>query len=141
MKRMMFLFVLALCMAGCTAQTRIEMAGCTAQTRIERVQMPVPAAESIAAEDATTEGEEVHSDAQSISSPTRTIRETVELGQEDTEPEPLSCPVCGGETARQQKIELGEWCTLYTEACPQERMGCPAARRGMLYRQRFAVKV
>ena len=68
MKRMMFLFVLALCMAGCTAQTRIE-----------RVQMPVPAAESIAAEDATTEGEEVHSDAQSISSPTRTIRETVEL--------------------------------------------------------------
>lgn len=83
MKRMMFLFVLALCMAGCTAQTRIE-----------RVQMPVPAAESIAAEDATTEGEEVHSDAQSISSPTRTIRETVELGQEDTEPEPVSCPVC-----------------------------------------------
>ena len=113
MKRMMLLFALALCLTGCTAQTRIE-----------RVQMPVPAAESIAAEDATTEGEEVHSDAQSISSPTRTIRETVELGQEDTEPEPLSCPVCGGETARQQKIELGEWCTLYTEACPQERMGC-----------------
>ena len=107
MKRMMLLFALALCLTGCTAQTRIE-----------RVQMPVPAAESIAAEDATTEGEEVHSDAQSISSPTRTIRETVELGQEDTEPEPLSCPVCGGETARQQKIELGEWCTLYTEACP-----------------------
>ena len=110
---MMLLFVLALCMAGCTAQTRIE-----------RVHLPAPAAESIAAEDATTEGEEVHSDAQSISSPTRTIRETVELGQEDTEPEPLSCPVCGGETARQQKIELGEWCTLCTEACPQERMGC-----------------
>ena len=100
------------------------MAGCTAQTRIERVQMPVPAAESIAAEDATTEGEKVHSDAQSISSPTRTIRETVELGQEDTEPEPVSCPVCGGEMVTQQKIELGEWCTLCTEACPQERMGC-----------------
>ena len=48
----------------------------------------------------------------------------MELGQDDVEPEPLSCPVCGGETARQQKIELGEWCTLYTEACPQERMGC-----------------
>ena len=93
MKRMMFLFVLALCMAGCTAQTRIE-----------RVQMPVPAAESIAAEDATTEGEEVHSDAQSISSPTKTIRETVELGEEDTEPEPVSCPVCGGEMVTQQKI-------------------------------------
>ena len=113
MKRMMLLFALALCMAGCTAQTRIE-----------RVQMPVPAAESIAAEDATTEGEEVHSDAQSISSPTRTIRETVELGQEDTEPEPLSCPVCGGEMVTQQKIEPTEWCTLCTEACPQERMGC-----------------
>ena len=113
MKRMMFLFVLALCMAGCTAQTRIE-----------RVHLSAPAAESIAAEDATTEGEEVHSDAQSISSPTKTIRETVELGQEDTEPEPLSCPACGGEMVTQQKIELGEWCTLYTEACPQERMGC-----------------
>lgn len=113
MKKFLFPFVVALCLTGCTAQTRIE-----------RVQMPAPSAESIAAEDATTEGEEVHSDAQSISSPTRTIRETVELGQEDTEPEPLSCPVCGGETARQQKIELGEWCTLYTEACPQERMGC-----------------
>ena len=113
MKRMMFLFVLALCMAGCTAQTRIE-----------RVQMPVPAAESIAAEDATTEGEEVHSDAQSISSPTRTIRETVELGQEDTEQEPVSCPACGGEIVLQQKVEPTEWCTLCTEACPQERMGC-----------------
>lgn len=113
MKRMMFLFVLALCMAGCTAQTRIE-----------RVQMPVPAAESIAAEDATTEGEEVHSDAQSISSPTKTIRETVELEEEDTEPEPVSCPAWGGEMVTQQKIELGEWCTLCTEACPQERMGC-----------------
>ena len=105
----MLLFVLALCMAGCTAQTRIE-----------RVQMPAPPAETNLLE---REGE-VYPDAQSISSPTRTIRETVELGQEDTEPEPLSCPVCGGETARQQKIELGEWCTLYTEACPQERMGC-----------------
>lgn len=72
----------------------------------------------------TTEGEEVYPDAQPIASPIRTIRETVELGQDDVEPEPLSCPVCGGETARQQKIELGEWCTLYTEACPQERMGC-----------------
>lgn len=108
-ERMMLLFVLALCMAGCTAQTRIE-----------RVQMPAPPAETNLLE---REGE-VYPDAQSISSPTRTIRETVELGQEDTEPEPLSCPVCGGETARQQKIELGEWCTLYTEACPQERMGC-----------------
>ena len=114
MKRMMFLFVLALCMAGCTAQTRIE-----------RVHLSAPAAESIAAEDATTEGEEeAYPDAQSSSSPTKTIRETVELGQEDTEPEPLSCPACGGEMVTQQKIELGEWCTLYTEACPQERMGC-----------------
>ena len=48
----------------------------------------------------------------------------MELGQEDTEPEPVSCPVCGGEMVTQQKIELGEWCTLCTEACPQERMGC-----------------
>ena len=48
----------------------------------------------------------------------------MELGEEDTEPEPVSCPVCGGEMVTQQKIELGEWCTLYTEACPQERMGC-----------------
>lgn len=119
MKRMMLLFALALCLTGCTAQTRIE-----------RVQMPVPAAESIAAEDATTEGEEVHSDAQSISSPTRTIRETVELGQEDTEPEPLSCPVCGGETARQQKIELGEWCTLYTGSLPAGADGLPARYPG-----------
>ena len=109
MKRMMFLFVLALCMAGCTAQTRIE-----------RGQMPATLAETNLLE---REGE-VYPDAQSISSPTKTIRETVELGQEDTEPEPLSCPVCSGEMVTQQKIELGEWCTLYTEACPQERMGC-----------------
>ena len=68
MKRMMFLFVLALCMAGCTAQTRIE-----------RVQMPAPSAEGIAAEPNPTEGEEAYPDAQSISSPTKTIRETVEL--------------------------------------------------------------
>ena len=52
------------------------------------------------------------------------IRETVELGQEDTEPEPVSCPVCGGEIVLQQKVEPTEWCTLCTEACPQERMGC-----------------
>ena len=107
--------------------------------------MPAPSAESIATEDATTEGEEeAYPDAQSISSPTKTIRETVELGQEDTEPEPLSCPVCSGEMVTQQKIELGEWCTLYTEACPQERMGCLhaiQARRGVLYRQRSAVRV
>lgn len=114
MKRMMFLFVLALCMAGCTAQTRIE-----------RMQMPGLPAEGVSAEMNLPEREEeAYPNEQSISSPTKTIRETVELGQEDTEPEPLSCPVCGGETARQQKIELGEWCTLYTEACPQERMGC-----------------
>ena len=70
--------------------------------------MPAPSAESIATEDATTEGEEeAYPDAQSISSPTKTIRETVELGQEDTEPEPLSCPVCSGEMVTQQKIELG----------------------------------
>ena len=114
MKRMMFLFVLALCMAGCTTQTRIE-----------RVHLPAPPADGVSAETNLPEREEeAYPDAQSISSPTKTIRETVELGQEDTEPEPLSCPVCGGETARQQKIELGEWCTLCTEACPQERMGC-----------------
>lgn len=77
---MMLLFVLALCMAGCTAQTRIE-----------RVQMPAPPAETNLPE----REEEAYPDAQSISSPTRTIRETVELGQEDTEPEPVSCPVCG----------------------------------------------
>lgn len=105
----MLLFVLALCMAGCTAQTRIE-----------RVQMPATLAETNLPE----REEEAYPDAQSISSPTRTIRETVELGEEDTEPEPVSCPVCGGEMVTQQKIELGEWCTLYTEACPQERMGC-----------------
>lgn len=110
---MMLLFVLALCMAGCTAQTRIE-----------RVQMPAAPVESIAIEDATTEGEEVYPDAQPISSPIRTIRETVELGQEDTEPEPVSCPACGGEMVTQQKIEPTEWCTLCTEACTQERMGC-----------------
>ena len=45
MKRMMFLFVLALCMAGCTAQTRIE-----------RVQMPAAPVESIAIEDARPKG-------------------------------------------------------------------------------------
>ena len=61
---MMLLFVLAICMAGCTAQTRIE-----------RVQMPAPPAETNLIE---REGE-VYPDAQSISSPTRTIRETVEL--------------------------------------------------------------
>ena len=114
MKRMMFLFVLALCMAGCTAQTRIE-----------RVHLPAPPADGVSAETNLPEREEeAYPDAQSISSPTRTIRETVELGEEDTEPEPVSCPVCGGEMVTQQKIELGEWCTLYTEACPQERMGC-----------------
>lgn len=112
MKRMMLLFALALCMAGCTAQTRIE-----------RVQMPAPPAETNLLE---REGE-VYPDAQSISSPTRTIRETVELGQEDTEPEPLSCPVCGGEMVTQQKIELGEWCTLYTEACPLSRSEASSA--------------
>ena len=64
MKRMMLLFALALCMAGCTAQTRIE-----------RVQMPAPPAETNLLE---REGE-VYPDAQSIYSPTRTIRETVEL--------------------------------------------------------------
>lgn len=83
-----------------------------------------------------SKGGEVYPDAQSIYSPTRTIRETVELGQEDTEPEPVSCPVCGGEMVTQQKIELGEWCTLCTEACPQERMGClraiPGAKRPLL---------
>lgn len=114
MKRMMFLFVLALCMAGCTAQTRIE-----------RVHLPAPPADGVSAETNLPEREEeAYPDAQSISSPTKTIRETVELGQEDTEPEPLSCPACGGEMVTQQKIELGEWCTLCTEACPQERMGC-----------------
>lgn len=114
MKRMMFLFVLALCMAGCTAQTRIE-----------RVHLPAPPADGVSAETNLPEREEeAYPDAQSISSPTRTIRETVELGQEDTEPEPLSCPVCGGEMVTQQKIEPTEWCTLCTEACPQERMGC-----------------
>ena len=114
MKRMMFLFVLALCMAGCTAQTRIE-----------RVHLPAPPADGGSAETNLPEREEeAYPDAQSISSPTRTIRETVELGQEDTEPEPLSCPVCGGEMVTQQKIEPTEWCTLCTEACPQERMGC-----------------
>lgn len=80
MKRMMLLFVLALCMAGCTAQTRIE-----------RVQMPATLAETNLPE----REEEAYPDAQSISSPTKTIRETVELGEEDTEPEPVSCPVCG----------------------------------------------
>lgn len=114
MKRMMFLFVLALCMAGCTAQTRIE-----------RVHLPAPPADGVSAEMNLPEREEeAYPDTQSISSPTRTIRETVELGQEDTEPEPVSCPACGGEMVTQQKIELGEWCTLCTEACPQERMGC-----------------
>lgn len=114
MKRMMFLFVLALCMAGCTAQTRIE-----------RVHLPAPPAEGVSAEMNLPEREEeAYPNEQSISSPTRTIRETVELGQEDVEPEPLSCPACGEEMVTQQKIELGEWCTLYTEACPQERMGC-----------------
>ena len=84
MKRMMLLFALALCLTGCTAQTRIE-----------RVQMPATLAETNLPE----REEEAYPDAQSISGPTKTIRETVELGQEDTEPEPLSCPVCGGETA------------------------------------------
>lgn len=111
---MMLLFVLALCMAGCTAQTRIE-----------RVHLPAPPADGVSAETNLPEREEeAYPDAQSISSPTKTIRETVELGQEDTEPEPVSCPACGGEMVTQQKIELGEWCTLCTEACPQERMGC-----------------
>lgn len=110
----MLLFVLALCMAGCTAQTRIE-----------RVHLPAPPADGVSAETNLPEREEeAYPDAQSISSPTKTIRETVELGQEDTEPEPVSCPACGGEMVTQQKIELGEWCTLCTEACPQERMGC-----------------
>ena len=114
MKRMIFLFVLALCMAGCTAQTRIE-----------RVHLPAPPADGVSAETNLPEREEeAYPDAQSISSPTKTIRETVELGQEDTEPEPVSCPVCGGEIVLQQKVEPTEWCTLYTEACPQERMGC-----------------
>ena len=99
MKRMMFLFVLALCMAGGTTQTRSE-----------RVHRPAPPADGVSAETNLPEREEeAYPDAQSISSPTKTIRETVELGQEDTEPEPLSCPVCGAETARQQKIERGEW--------------------------------
>ena len=102
------------------APPRPESSGCRCQSQRQKA-LPQ---RMIAAEDATTEGEKVHSDAQSISSPTRTIRETVELGQEDTEPEPVSCPVCGGEMVTQQKIELGEWCTLCTEACPQERMGC-----------------
>lgn len=114
MKKTLLVLILSLCLAGCTAQTRIEP-----------VQLPVSAAEGVAAEDTPTGGkEEAYPDAQSISSPTKTIRETVELGEEEIEPEAASCPVCGGETARQQKIELGEWCTLYTEACPQERMGC-----------------
>ena len=75
MKRMMLLFALALCLTGCTAQTRIE-----------RVQMPATLAETNLPE----REEEAYPDAQSISSPTRTIRETVELGEEDTEPEPVS---------------------------------------------------
>lgn len=112
MKKFLFPFVVALCLAGCTAQTRIEP-----------VQLPVPPAEGAAAE-TPTGGEEAYPNAKPISSPTRTIRETVELGEEDTEPEPATCPVCGGEMVTQQKIELGEWCTLCTEACPQERMGC-----------------
>lgn len=114
MKRMMLLFVLALCLTGCSAQTRIE-----------RMQMPGLPAEGVSAEMNLPEREEeAYPNEQSTSSPTKTIRETVELGQEDTEPEPVSCPVCGGEMVTQQKIELGEWCTLCTEACPQERMGC-----------------
>ena len=112
MKKMLLILALTLCLAGCTAQTRIEP-----------VQLPVPAAEGVAA-DTPTGGEEAYPNAKSISSPTRTIRETVELGQEDTEREPATCPACGGEMVTQQKIELGEWCTLCTEACPQERMGC-----------------
>ena len=114
MRRMMLLFALALCLTGCSAQTRIE-----------RMQMPGLPAEGVSAEMNLPEREEeAYPNEQSTSSPTKTIRETVELGQEDTEPEPVSCPVCGGEMVTQQKIELGEWCTLYTEACPQERMGC-----------------
>ena len=84
MKKFLFPFVVALCLAGCTAQTRIEP-----------VHLPVPPAEGAAAE-TPTGGEEAYPNAKPISIPTRTIRETVELGQEDTEPEPLSCPVCGG---------------------------------------------
>ena len=114
MRRMMLLFALALCLTGCSAQTRIE-----------RMQMPGLPAEGVSAEMNLPEREEeAYPNEQSTSSPTKTIRETVELGQEDTEPEPVSCPVCGGEMVTQQKIELGEWCTLCTEACPQERMGC-----------------
>ena len=64
MKRMMLLFALALCLTGCTAQTRIE-----------RVQMPATLAETNLPE----REEEAYPDAQSISSPTKTIRETVEL--------------------------------------------------------------
>ena len=112
MKKMLLILALTLCLAGCTAQTRIEP-----------VQLPVPAAEGATVE-TPTGGEEVYPNAKPISSPTRTIRETVELGQEDTEPEPAACPACGGEMVTQQKIELREWCTLCTEACPQERMGC-----------------
>lgn len=114
MRRMMLLFALALCLTGCSAQTRIE-----------RMQMPGLPAEGVSAEMNLPEREEeAYPNEQSTSSPTKTIRETVELGQEDTEPEPVSCPVCGGEMVTQQKIELGEWCTLCTGACPQERMGC-----------------
>ena len=114
MRRMMLLFALALCLTGCSAQTRIE-----------RMQMPGLPAEGVSAEMNLPEREEeAYPNEQSTSSPTKTIRETVELGEEDTEPEPLSCPVCGGEMVTQQKIELSEWCTLCTEACPQERMGC-----------------
>ena len=120
MKRMMFLFVLALCMAGCTAQTRIE-----------RVQMPVPAAESIAAEDATTEGEEeAYPNEQSISSPTKTIRETVELGQEDTEPEPVSCPVCGGEMVTQQEDRAGRMVYALYRSLSTGADGLPARHPG-----------
>ena len=60
----MLLFVLALCMAGCTAQTRIE-----------RVQMPATLAETNLPE----REEEAYPDAQSISSPTRTISGTLSL--------------------------------------------------------------
>ena len=61
MKRMMFLFVLALCMAGCTAQTRIE-----------RVHLPAPPADGVSAETNLPEREEeAYPDAQSISSPTK----------------------------------------------------------------------
>ena len=120
MKRMMLLFALALCLAGCTAQTRIE-----------RVQMPVPAAESIAAEDATTEGEEeAYPNEQSISSPTKTIRETVELGQEDTEPEPVSCPVCGGEMVTQQEDRAGRMVYALYRSLSAGADGLPARHPG-----------